>query len=95
MRIKKQFSDEFKAKVGLEALKGEKTTAELSSEYGVHPTQINTWRALINENTASLFSRGDNKELKEKDELIDRLYKNIGQLQVDVDWLKKKLKITP
>lgn len=95
MRIKKQFSNEFKAKVGLEALKGEKTTAELSSEYGVHPTQINTWRALINEQTASLFGRGDNKELKEKDELIDRLYKNIGQLQVDVDWLKKKLKIAP
>ena len=81
--------------MGLEALKGEKTTAELSSEYGVHPTQINTWRALINEQTASLFGRGDNKELKEKDELIDRLYKNIGQLQVDVDWLKKKLKIAP
>lgn len=95
MRIKKQFSDEFKAKVGLEALKGEKTVAELSSEYGVHPTQINTWRALINERTASLFSRGDGKEFREKDELIDRLYKNIGQLQVDVDWLKKKLKIAP
>lgn len=95
MGIKKQFSDEFKAKVGLEALKGDKTVAELASEYQVHPTQVNTWRALIKERTASLFGRGDNKELKEKDELIERLYKNIGQLQVDVDWLKKKLKISP
>ncbi len=95
MGIKKQFSDEFKAKVGLEALKGDKTVAELASEYQVHPTQVNTWRALIKERTASLFGRGDGKELKEKDELIERLYKNIGQLQVDVDWLKKKLKISP
>jgi putative transposase len=95
MGIKKQFSDEFKAKVGLEALKGQKTVAELAGEFDVHPTQINTWRALIKDRTASLFGRGDGKELKEKDELIERLYKNIGQLQVDVDWLKKKLKITP
>ena len=95
MGIKKQFSDEFKAKVGLEALKGQKTIAELAGEFDVHPTQINTWRALIKERTASLFGRGDGKELKEKDELIERLYKNIGQLQVDVDWLKKKLKISP
>jgi len=95
MGIKKQFSDEFKAKVGLEALKGQKTVAELASEFDVHPTQINTWRALIKDRTASLFGHGDGKELKEKDELIERLYKNIGQLQVDVDWLKKKLKISP
>ena len=95
MGIKKQFSDEFRAKVGLEALKGDKTVAELASEFDVHPTQINAWRALIKERTASLFGRGDGKELKEKDELIERLYKNIGQLQVDVDWLKKKLKISP
>ena len=89
MGIKKQFSDEFKAKVGLEALKGDKTVAEIASEYQAHPTQVNTWRALIKERTASLFGRGDGKELKEKDELIERLYNNIGQLQVDVDWLKK------
>lgn len=95
MSIKKQFSDEFKAKVALEALKGQKTIAELASEFDVHPTQINAWRALLKERTASLFGRGDGKELKEKDELIERLYKNIGQLQVDVDWLKKKLKISP
>ena len=93
MGIKKQFSDEFKAKVALEALKGEKTVAELSSEHSVHPTQINSWRGIIKEGTASLFGRGDNKELKEKDQLIERLYTNIGQLQVDITWLKKKLKI--
>ena len=95
MGIKKQFSDEFKAKVGLEAYKGQKTVAELASEFDVHPTQINTWRALIKDRTVSLFGRGDGKELKEKDELIERLYKNIGQLQVELDWLKKKLKISP
>ena len=89
MGIKKQFGDDFKAKVGLEALKGDKTVAELASEYQVHPTQINAWRALIKEQSGSLFGRGKGKELKEKDELIERLYANIGQLQVDVTWLKK------
>lgn len=93
MGMKKTFSDEFKAKVALEALKGNKTTAELSSEHQVHPTQISSWRGIVKEGTASLFGNDNDKKLKEKDKLIEELYTNIGQLQVDVTWLKKKLKI--
>jgi putative transposase len=93
MSIKKTFSDEFKAKVALDALKGNKTVAELSSEHQVHATQINNWRGVVKEGTASLFGNNNDKKLKEKDELIEQLYLNIGQLQVDVTWLKKKLKI--
>ena len=90
---RKRYGAEFKAKVALEALKGSKTTAELSSEHQVHATQINSWRGIVKDGTASLFGNDNDKKLKEKDKLIEELYTNIGQLQVDVTWLKKKLKI--
>ena len=93
MGIKKTFSDEFKAKVALEALKGDKTVAELSSEHQVHATQIQNWRSVVKDSSASLFGNDNDRKLKEKDRLIEELYTNIGQLQVDVTWLKKKLKI--
>jgi len=88
--IRKQFSKDFKAKVALEALKEQKTITELASEFSVHPSQISAWRNQLKEQMASIFGRSDNEELHEKDELIDQLYKNIGKLQVEVDWFKKK-----
>jgi len=89
----RQFSDEFKAKVALEALKGQKTTAELASEYQVHPTQINVWRNQLKENMASVFGKPDNKVIKEKDETIEQLQKIVGQMTLEHDWLKKKLRL--
>lgn len=91
--IRKQFGKEFKAKVALEALKEQKTMAELSSEFGVHQSQIAAWRNQLKEQMASVFGRSESDELKEKDALIEQLYKNIGKLQVESDWLKKKLMI--
>jgi transposase-like protein len=91
--IRKQFSAEFKAKVALEALKDQKTLAELASEYGAHPTQISAWRNQLKDQMATVFGRTESKSLQEKDELIEQLYKNIGKLQVESDWLKKKLHI--
>ena len=88
--IRKQFSKDFKAKVALEALKEQKTITEIASEFSVHPSQISAWRNQLKEQMASIFGRSDNEELHEKDELIDQLYKNIGKLQVEVDWFKKK-----
>jgi len=88
--MRKQFSKEFKAKVALEALKEQKTMAELSSEFGVHVSQIASWRNQLKEQVGSIFGRSDSQELRTKDELIDQLYKNIGKLQVEVDWFKKK-----
>ena len=87
----RHFSDEFKAKVALEALKGQKTVAELASEYEVHPSQINVWRNILKERIASAFGGPDNKALKEKDETIEQLQKIIGQMKLEHDWLKKKL----
>ena len=87
----RQFTDEFKAKVALEALKGHKTVAELAVEYQVHPSQINLWRNILKERVAGAFRGKDSKALKEKDETIEQLQKIIGQMKLEHDWLKKKL----
>ena len=90
-QVRKQFSKEFKAKVALEALKGQKTTAELSGEFGVHASQINQWKTELRDGVAGIFERGKSADEKEREKLVDRLYRQIGQLQVECDWLKKKL----
>ena len=79
--MRKQFSADFKAKVALEALKEQKTMAELSSEFGAHPSQISTWRNQLKEQISMVFGKTESKSLQEKDELIERLYKSIGKMQ--------------
>ncbi len=85
-----RYSKEFKAKVALEALKGQKTTNEIASEYGVHVSQINSWKKLAQEALPDVFSRGRDREAESREAEKDRLYRQIGKLQVEVDWLKKK-----
>ncbi len=89
---RKQYSAEFKAKVALEAIRGHKTINELASEYGVHPAQIGLWKKQALEGLASVFDtqRGPTAT-KAQAELTARLYQQIGQLQVELDWLKKKI----
>ncbi len=89
---RKQFSNEFKAKVALEALKGEKTIAQLSSEYGVHASQINAWKQQAREKRPELFGRSSGLDEQRREAEQDRLYQQIGRLQVEVDWLRKKSK---
>ena len=89
----RQFGDEFKAKVALEALKGEKTLAQLASEYDVHPSQITVWRNQLKDGVAGVFKSKDGKVIREKDETIEQLQKIIGQMKLEHDWLKKKLRI--
>ena len=89
---RKQFSNEFKAKVALEALKGEKTIAQLSSECGVHASQINTWKQQAREKLPELFGRSSGLDEQRREAEQDRLYQQIGRLQVEVDWLRKKSK---
>ncbi len=81
----------FKAKVALEAIKEQKTIAELSSIYEVHSTQITKWkhRALVG--LEQLFSDKWKKDEEQKDELLRALYEQIGKLKVEGDWLKKKI----
>lgn len=90
---RKRFSSEFKAKVALEAIKGEKTVAQLSSQYGVHASQINNWKKQAQERLVEAFEReGGRGNLKEAEAREDRLYQQIGKLQVEVEWLRKKSK---
>lgn len=82
----------FKAKVALEAVKGEKTLAQLSSEYGVHANQIGQWRKRLLSELPHIFSGRKKKADQGREELEAELYRQIGQLKVELDWLKKKFK---
>ena len=89
---RKSFSADFKAKVALEAIRGISTTAEIALRHKVHPNQITKWKQQVQENLAALFADGRSKTNKSADEgLKDRLYQQIGQLQFELDWLKKKV----
>lgn len=83
----------FKAKVALEAIKEQKTIAELSSQYGVHPTQITKWKKQALDGMSKVFSDGLGEQTQETEELIQQLYQQVGKLQVERDWLKKKIGI--
>jgi len=90
-RKRRNHSPAFKAKVALAALQGEKTLAELSSEYDVHVNQIQTWRNQLKNNMISLFDSGIDQR-KDNDELIKSLQAKIGQLTMENDFLAKVLK---
>src|SRR5437879_6496740 len=85
---RKRHSAAFKAKVGFEALVGLKTVSQLAREYGVHPTQVTQWRATIRDHMPELFEPGQ-PGTEDQAELIAQLHQKIGQLTVDLDWLKK------
>ena len=87
--IRKGHNGAFKAKVALEAVKGEKTLAQLSSEFGVHANQIGQWRKQLLKELPSLFSDRRTKHDRDQEELVSELYRQIGQLKVELDWLKK------
>lgn len=87
---RKRYTKEYKAKVALEAIKGQKTTNELAGEFGVHVSQINDWKKQALAGMAQVFDRKGEKRAAAYEEEKDRLYRQIGILQVEVDWLKKK-----
>jgi transposase-like protein len=91
--MRKRFEAGFKARVGLEALKGEKTMAELSSEYGVHASQISKWKQELQKGVVQVFSGKKDIALLNQEELVEKLYRNVGELKVENDWLKKKLNL--
>jgi transposase-like protein len=89
--MKKQFAPREKAAVALEALKEQKTISQISSVYQVHPTQIGLWKKQAREGLADIFSDKRRKENKTQDQMIDELYKLVGQRDAELAWLKKKL----
>lgn len=90
MSIRKTFSGNFKGKVAIEAVKEERTLAELSSQYEIHANQIRNWKTQLIQRAGELFEDNRKKNDKDKDALIEELYKQVGQLKVELDWLKKK-----
>jgi len=87
---KKKYGKEFKARVALEAIKGEKTIAQISSEYEVHSNMVTKWKKQLKENVANIFIRKNEQE-PDAERKIDNLYKEIGRIQVENAWLKKNL----
>ena len=91
--MRKTHNGAFKAKVALEAVKGEKTIAQLSSEFGVHANQIRQWRKQFLEEVPRIFSDRRHKDDREREDLLSELYQQIGQLKVELDWVKKKAQL--
>ena len=91
VNMRKSYDATFRAKVALEAVKGEKTLAELSGAFGVHPNQICRWKKQLLESLPDLFTDQRKRRDKEQEELVSELYRQIGQLKVELDWLQKKL----
>ncbi len=88
---RKQYNGKFKARVAIEAVKGERTANEIAGHYGAHPTQIAQWKKQVMEEVPRIFSMKKVLDARKEEELRASLYQQIGQLKVELDWLKKKL----
>lgn len=91
MNIKKNHPPAFKTKVVLEALKGAETTGQLASKFSIHPIQIGVWKKKAIEAIQTIFSQKDTKSEKEKEDFTQELYNKIGKLEIENDFLKKKV----
>ena len=92
MAKRKQHSPEFKAKVALEAFKGEETVSELASRFGVHPTMIHQWKRALLDGASGVFERGGRKKQEIDEDQVKELHAKIGELAVANDFLSRKLK---
>jgi transposase-like protein len=87
---RKEHSGAFKAKVALEAVKAERTLNELAGHFEIHPTQVVQWKQRLLAGASDLFTGGIDRDAAREAELRDRLYQEIGQMKVELDWLKEK-----
>jgi transposase-like protein len=79
--------------VAIEAIKNQRTIAQIASDYEVHPNQVSQWKRQILEASPQLFANGRSKATSDNDRLIAELYRQIGQLKVELDWLQKKTRL--
>jgi transposase-like protein len=87
---RKRYSPKFKARVAMEAIRGEKTLSQLGSQFRVHPMQIAKWRKAALDQLPELFVDGRTRKGRNDDADQDALYEEIGRLKMELDWLKKK-----
>lgn len=87
---RRNYSASEKAKVALEACSGRYTTSQLSSRYGIHSSVIARWVSILKSRLPDLYKDQRSREVKEKEDLIETLYKKVGQQNIELDWLKKK-----
>jgi len=92
-RSRRKFTAEFKAKVALEAIKEQKSLSELAEQFELHPNLISLWKREFLENASNVFSKNndDKRFIAEAEKEKEELFKQIGQLKVENDWLKKKV----
>lgn len=87
---RKIHSADFKTRVALEAIRGHKTVNEIASKFSVHPNQVSQWKKLVLDGLPLILSDKRARADKDVEQLIAQLYQQIGQLKVELDWLKKK-----
>ena len=90
-RVRRQFSNQFKFTVALEAVKGLKTVNQIAGEYSVHPNQVSTWKKQLLAEGPAVFGNGPDKAGQEQAMRETELYEQIGRLKMELEWLKKKL----
>ncbi len=88
---RRRFTAEFKAKVALEALKERTTLAELAQKYQLQPMQISKWKRELKDNISQVFEKPRSGEVKQREAQEAKLFEKIGRLELELDWLKKKM----
>lgn len=86
----RKFSADLKAKVAVEALKGQRSVQEIASNYSVHPSQVTSWKKQLLDFSPDVFSAGHVRSDEAGEQLRNELYAQIGKLKVELDWLQKK-----
>ncbi len=89
-RVRRQFSNQFKFTVALEAVKGLKTVNQIAGEYSVHPNQVSTWKKQLLAEGPAVFGNGPDKAGQEQAMRETELYEQIGRLKMELEWLKKR-----
>lgn len=92
MTTRRRFTGEFKARVALEALRGDKTVQEIAAKHKVHPNQVSAWKRQASEGLSQVFSNGADRGLQDREAEVHVLHAKIGQLTVERDFLAKGLK---
>lgn len=90
MTTRKSYDSRLKVQVALEALKNQRTIAQIASEYGIHPNMVTQWKQRLLNELPDIFNNKHQKNKQDNETLQAELYRQIGQLKVELDWLKKK-----